>query len=327
MNTADTALIFGIDIGGTNTKFGFVDPNGKILAKGRLKTEDYPDIRAFVSALHAQFLSMKNSLPATPAVLAVGIGAANANYFTGHIEHAPNLPWKGVVPLKELTEEIFGLPCTVTNDANAAAAGEMHFGVARGMQHFILITLGTGVGSGIVIDGKILYGKDGFAGELGHTMVKMGGRRHWSTGLEGTLEAYASATGMAITALKLRAENPASLLNQYREEDLSSQIVHQCAEAGDQTAIEVFRYTGELLGRALANFIMFSSPEAIILFGGATKAGPYLLSPTQEFMESSLLPVFRGKTKLLLSNLTEADAAILGAAGLALSDAAQHKSF
>lgn len=311
-------MVFGIDIGGTNTKFGLVNSEGQILARGRIKTEDFPDIQDFVSELQQQFLLMKGELPHQHNIIAVGIGSANANYFTGHIEHAPNLPWKGVVPLKEMVETHFGLPCTVTNDANAAAAGELHFGVAQSMKDFILITLGTGVGSGIVIDGKILYGKDGFAGELGHTMVQMGGRRHWSTGLEGTLEAYASATGMAITALKLRAENPSSLLNRYREEDLTSEIVYQCAEAGDPTAVEVFRYTGELLGRALANFVMFSSPEAIVLFGGATQAGDYLLSPTRDFMESCLLPVFRGKTRLLVSNLTEADAAILGAAGLAM---------
>ena len=190
------------------------------------------------------------------------------------------------------------------------------FGAARGMKDFIMITLGTGVGSGIVASGSLIYSHDGFAGELGHTVVKPGGRKHWSTGSEGSLEAYASATGIAITAKKFRAEFPDSMLNQYREEDINSKTVHECAKAGDPTAIEVFRYTGQKLGEALANFVMFSSPEAILLFGGVIKAGDFLLKPTKLHMERNLLPIFRSKVKLVFSELDEADAAILGASAL-----------
>ena len=212
--------------------------------------------------------------------------------------------------------EKFGVSCKMTNDANAAAMGEMMYGAARGMQDFIMITLGTGVGSGIVAGGKLIYGHDGFAGELGHTIVKPNGRKHWSTGSEGCLEAYASATGITITAKKFRAEFPDSILNDYKEEDINAATVHDCAVKGDPTAIEVFRYTGQKLGEALANFVMFSSPEAILLFGGVIKAGDFLLKPTRFHMEHNLLPIFRGKVKLVFSELDEANAAILGASSL-----------
>ena len=210
----------------------------------------------------------------------------------------------------------FGVPCKMTNDANAAALGEMMFGAARGMKDFIMITLGTGVGSGIISNGQLIYGHDGFAGELGHTIVKPGGRKHWSTGSEGSLEAYASATGITITAKKMRAEFPNSMLNDFLEEEINSKIVFECAKKGDPTAIEVFRYTGQKLGEALANFVMFSSPEAILLFGGVIKAGDFILKPTKLHMERNLLPIFRNKVRLVFSELDEADAAILGASAL-----------
>jgi len=309
-------IAIGIDIGGTNTKFGLVNHRGEILAKGSIKTEEYRQVEDFIEALHVNIKPLIDQISNNTTLDGIGVGAPNANYYTGTIELAPNLPWKGVVPFAELMTKKFGVPCKMTNDANAAAMGEMMFGAARGMKDFIMITLGTGVGSGIVASGSLIYGHDGFAGELGHTVVKPGGRKHWSTGSEGSLEAYASATGIAITAKKFRAEFPDSMLNQYREEDINSKTVHECAKAGDPTAIEVFRYTGQKLGEALANFVMFSSPEAILLFGGVIKAGDFLLKPTKLHMERNLLPIFRSKVKLVFSELDEADAAILGASAL-----------
>ena len=309
-------IAIGIDIGGTNTKFGLVNHRGEILAKGSIKTEEYRQVEDFIEALHVNIKPLIDQISNNTTLDGIGVGAPNANYYTGTIELAPNLPWKGVVPFAELMTKKFGVPCKMTNDANAAALGEMMFGAARGMKDFIMITLGTGVGSGIVASGSLIYGHDGFAGELGHTVVRPGGRKHWSTGSEGSLEAYASATGIAITAKKFRAEFPDSMLNQYREEDINSKTVHECAKAGDPTAIEVFRYTGQKLGEALANFVMFSSPEAILLFGGVIKAGDFLLKPTKLHMERNLLPIFRSKVKLVFSELDEADAAILGASAL-----------
>ncbi len=309
-------VALGIDIGGTNTKFGLVNHRGEILDKGSIKTDVYEKVEDFITALYDNIKPLLDKHMESKRLDGIGVGAPNANYFRGTIEQAPNLRWKGVVPFAELMKNKFGVPCKMTNDANAAALGEMMFGAARGMKDFIMITLGTGVGSGIIAGGKLIYGHDGFAGELGHTIVKPGGRKHWSTGSEGSLESYASATGIAITAKKFRAEFPDSMLNQYPEEAINSKTVHECAKKGDPTAIEVFRYTGQKLGEALANFVMFSSPEAILLFGGVIKAGDFLLKPTKLHMERNLLPIFRGKVKLVFSELDEADAAILGASAL-----------
>ncbi|MRM82947.1 ROK family protein [Riemerella anatipestifer] len=308
-------MALGIDIGGTNTKFGLVNHRGEILGKGRIKT-DYDEIDDFINALYKEIEPILERHNAKDQFAGIGIGAPNGNYYKGTIENAPNLNWKGIVPLAEKITAKFGVPCKVTNDANAAAYGEMMFGAARGMKNFIMITLGTGVGSGVIANGQLVYGHDGFAGELGHTIVKPGGRKHWSTGSEGSLEAYASATGIAITAKKMRAEFPESMLNNYPEEQINAKTVHECALAGDPTAIEVFRYTGQKLGEALANFVMFSSPEAILLFGGVIKAGDFILKPTRLHMERNLFPIFRGKVKLVFSELDEADAAILGASSL-----------
>ncbi|WP_447951602.1 ROK family protein [Chryseobacterium koreense] len=309
-------VALGVDIGGTNTKFGLVNHRGEILAKGSIKTDEYEKVEEFIDALYEKVSPLIKQYFSEKQFDGIGVGAPNANYFGGTIEQAPNLRWKGVVPFAELMTKKFGVPCTMTNDANAAALGEMMFGAARGMKDFIMMTLGTGVGSGIISGGKLIYGHDGFAGELGHTIVKPGGRKHWSTGSEGSLEAYASATGIAITAKKMRAEFPDSMLNDYREEDIDSKVVYECAKKGDPTAIEVFRYTGQKLGEALANFVMFSSPEAILLFGGVIKAGDFILKPTKLHMERNLLPIFRNKVKLVFSELDEADAAILGASAL-----------
>lgn len=248
----------------------------------------------------------------------IGIGAPNGNYYTGNIEHAANLKWKGIVPLAAMIKERFGMNVKLTNDANAAAAGEQQYGCAKGMRDFITITLGTGVGSGIFVNGKIVLGHDGFAGELGHTIIRPGGRLHPGTGIRGPLEAYASATGVRETALEMLAANPdqQSLLRQFTAEELTSEKVYECAIQGDAIAKEIFSFTGQLLGEALANFVMFSSPEAIVLFGGLTKAGDLILNPTRNAMEANLVQVFKNKVKLVFSNLKEADAAILGASAL-----------
>ncbi|MET3537039.1 ROK family protein [Chryseobacterium limigenitum] len=309
-------VALGIDIGGTTTKFGVVNHRGEVLEKGNLSTDAYATVEEFIDALYEKVHPLIDSYGKEKNFDGIGVGAPNGNYYTGTIEQAPNLPWKGVIPFGKLMTEKFGLPTTITNDANAAAFGEMLFGAARGMKDFIMITLGTGVGSGIVSSGKLIYGHDGFAGELGHTIVKPGGRKHWSTGSEGSLEAYASATGIAITAKKMRAEFPESMLSQFPEESINSKTVHECALKGDPISIEVFRYTGQKLGEALANFVMFSSPEAILLFGGVIKAGDFILKPAKLHMERNLLPIFRNKVKLVFSELDEADAAILGASAL-----------
>ena len=306
----------GIDIGGTNTKYGIVNHRGEIVEKGELKTDVYPTIEGYVDALYDVLtpLIKKNTNGGT--VKGIGIGAPNGNYYTGTIEYAPNLHWKGIIPLTNLITEKFGLPSALTNDANAAAVGEMNYGAARGMRDFIMITLGTGVGSGIVANGQLILGHDGFAGELGHTIIRPNGRMHWSTGMAGSLEAYCSATGIVLTAKEMMdANKEASLLHQY-ETDLDSKIIYECAVKGDKIAEEVYRFTGQILGEALANFIMFSSPEAIILFGGVIKAGDLLINPTREHMEKNLLPIFQNKVKLIFSELKEADAAILGASAL-----------
>lgn len=318
MSIADLSsrVALGIDIGGTNTKFGVVNHRGEVLEKGGMPTDAYEKVEDFIDALYEQVLPLMEKFGTIENFDGIGVGMPNGNYYQGTAEHAPNLPWKGVIPFGKLMNEKFGLHCTVTNDANAAALGEMLFGAARGMKNFIMITLGTGVGSGIVANGSLIYGHDGFAGELGHTIVKPGGRKHWSTGSEGSLEAYASATGISITAKKMRAEFPSSMLNKYPEDAINSKTVYECAIKGDSIAIEVFRYTGQKLGEALANFVMFSSPEAILLFGGVIQAGDFILKPAKLHMERNLFPIFRDKVKLVFSELSEADAAILGASAL-----------
>jgi glucokinase len=310
--------VIGIDIGGTTTKFGVVNRNGEILVQDRIPTNQHEVAEDFLDDLHAKVWPMIQQQGGSSHFVGIGIGAPNANYYTGNIEYAPNLKWKGIIPLAALVEKKFGLPVKITNDANAAAVGEMMYGCARDMKDFITITLGTGVGSGIVIDGKIVLGHDGFAGELGHTIIRPGGRLHKGTGAHGSLEAYASATGVRETAIELLTMHPEreSLLRNYTINELTSESVFDCAMKGDSIANEIFEFTGQILGESLANFIMFSSPEAIVLFGGLTKAGPLLLNPTRKHMEANLLPIYQNKVKLLFSELKEADAAILGASAL-----------
>lgn len=310
-------LAIGIDIGGTNTKYGLVNHRGEILEKGDLRTDAHTEVEAFVDMLHQTVEPLIKKHESEGRVKGIGLGAPNGNFYTGTIDYAPNLHWKGVVPLAKLVTERFGLPAALTNDANAAAVGEMNYGAARGMRDFIMITLGTGVGSGIVANGQLIYGHDGFAGELGHTVVRHGGRKHWSTALDGSLEAYCSATGIVLTAKELLHEGKTeSSLRHLKPEELSAKSVYEAAEKGDALAVEVYRFTGQILGESLANFVMFSSPEAIILFGGVIKAGDLLMNPTREHMEKNLLPIFQDKVKLVFSELKEADAAILGASAL-----------
>lgn len=311
-------LAIGIDIGGTNTVFGIVDHRGDISYRGAISTRKHNNVTDYINELYEALLPAIEEVGGIGAIKGIGIGAPNGNYYNGTIEYAPNLPWKGVISLVQLMTGKFMVPCSLTNDANAAAVGEMMYGVARGMKDFIMITLGTGVGSGIVANGQLIYGHDGFAGELGHTTIIPDGRKHKGTGLHGSLEAYASATGVALTAIEFleRDNHRDSLLRNYAKEEIDSRIVYDCAIQGDKLAQEVYEFTGKVLGLALANFVMFSSPEAIILFGGMTKAGDLILKPTREHMEKNMLPIFQNKIKLLFSELKEADAAILGASAL-----------
>ena len=310
-------LAIGIDIGGTNTKYGFVNHRGEILQQGELRTDKHPKIEGYIEALYNTLQPIIKSLEKTNVIQGIGVGAPNGNYYTGTIEYAPNLKWKGIIPLAKLVSDKFGLTTALTNDANAAAVGEMTYGAARGMKDFIMITLGTGVGSGIVANGQLILGHDGFAGELGHTIIIPGGRMHEGTGMRGSLEAYASATGVAKTARELLEKDPdkKTLLRNHKGE-LDSKFVYECAMKKDKVAKKVYEYTGKILGRALANFVMFSSPEAIVLFGGLTKAGDMIMAPTREHMEKNLLPIFQNKVKLIFSELKESDAAILGASAL-----------
>ena len=309
--------VIGIDMGGTNTVFGVVDAHGKILSIGSIKTQTHSDINLYIKDLYSELSKLIDAAGGTDNFNGIGIGAPSANYYSGNIEHAPNLPWKGVVPLAKLVSETFGLPTTITNDANAAAIGEMAYGAASGMKNFIMITLGTGVGSGIIIDGKLVYGHDGFAGELGHVTAIRENGRLCGCGKHGCLEAYCSATGVARSAREiLSASNTESTLRNMPPESITSKNVFDAAMAGDKLAKEIFAFTGKILGENLADFVAFSAPEAIVLFGGLTQAGDLIMNPIRESLENNLLPIWRGKVKLLFSELKESDVAILGASAL-----------
>lgn len=312
-------LAVGIDIGGTNTKFGIVDRRGNILCQDRMSTKAHEEVTMFLAELHERLSKLIDQVGGIENIKGIGVGAPNGNYYTGNIEYAPNLRWRGIIPLAQMLQDLFGLPAVLTNDANAAALGEMTYGSARGMKDFITITLGTGVGSGIVANGQLIYGHDGFAGELGHIIVIPGGRLHPGTGMHGSLEAYASATGVTNTALELlegRPDEP-SILRNYKKEEIDSKVIYEAAIKGDKLAIEIYEFTGKVLGEALANFVMFSSPEAIVLFGGLTQAGDLIMRPVRHHMEKNLLPIFQNKVKLVFSELRESDAAILGASAMA----------
>ncbi|MEK0412923.1 MAG: hypothetical protein RL070_411 [Bacteroidota bacterium] len=312
------ALAIGIDIGGTGTKFGIVDRVGNVLFSSEISTRKHTDVNDFINELHTELSKLIDNVGGTGRIKGIGVGAPNGNYYTGTIEYAPNLPWKGIIPLARMMEDKFKIPVVLTNDANAAAIGEMMYGAAQGMKDFIMITLGTGVGSGIVANGKLVYGHDGFAGELGHTTIIPNGRLHEGTGKRGSLESYASATGVRLTTLEIleKSTEPSSL-RLVPSDQIDSKKVYEAAIAGDAVAKQIFESTGTILGAALANFVMFSSPEAIILFGGLTKAGDLILKPTRESMEANLIQIFQNKVKILVSHLKESDAAILGASALA----------
>ncbi len=310
--------VMGIDIGGTNTVFGIVDARGHVVASDSIKTRKHANFDDYIKELHAGAERLIKLNDAEGKIQGIGIGAPNANYYTGEIVNPPNLPWGPIIPLAETVSKIFGgIPVAVTNDANAAALGEMTYGAARGMKDFIMITLGTGVGSGIVVNGQVVYGHDGNAGELGHVIMKRNNGRICGCGRAGCLEAYCSATGVARTArefLEIRTEP--SILRNLDIEEITSKDVFDAAMAGDAIAKDVFEYTGKLLGEAIADMIVFSSPQAIILFGGLAKSGDLLLRPLQEALDKGIMPIFKGKCKVILSELKESDAAVLGASAL-----------
>ncbi len=311
------SFVAGVDIGGTGTKFGIVDNLGNVLSSDTMSTRGHADIHAYIDELYDKLMILIDKVGGVGRIKGIGVGAPNGNVYTGTIEYAPNLPWKGIIPLAKLIQDKFKLPVKLTNDANAAAVGEMTYGAAKGMKNFILIALGTGVGSGIVANGELIYGHDGMAGELGHTIIIPDGRIHPGTGKKGSLESYASATGVAKSAVEIlnTTDRPSTLRN-IPIDKIDSKAVFEAATAGDEVAKEVFEFTGRILGISLANFVMFSSPEAIILFGGLTKAGDLILKPTREHMEANLIEVFQNKIKILVSHLKESDAAILGASAL-----------
>ena len=309
-------VTLGVDIGGTNTKFGLVDRSGRSVAEMSIATNAHEPAENLVARLHGSVEEMRRPLAAQYALRGIGIGAPNANFYRGTIENPPNLNWKGVVDIAGLVRKYYDLPVAVTNDANAAALGEMLYGAARGMKNFIVITLGTGLGSGIVAGGELVYGADGFAGEIGHTIVDPQGRE-CGCGQRGHLETYASATGICRTVSELLAIRRAeSELRSIPPRDLTSRMIAEAAARGDAVAKEAFEFTGNILGMKLADSVAHVSPEAIILFGGLAAAGAILFDPTKKSLEEHLLPIFRGKVRLLPSGLKEGDTAVLGASAL-----------
>ena len=310
-------VVIGIDIGGTNTAFGLVCEEGNIYSQGRLSTRQYPDLERYQDELFIAIQQLIRQTDCDPEIIGVGIGAPNANYYKGTIENAPNLSWKEIVPFVEKFKRFFpALPIVMTNDANAAALGEKMYGAAKEMDNFIVITLGTGLGSGFVINGELLLGHYGFAGELGHVIINHTGRV-CGCGRKGCLETYASATGIKRTVFKLLADHmEPSEFRGIAYNDLTAEMITNAALNGDPLAIEAYEYTGEQLGRALANAVLITEPEAIFLFGGLAKAGEYIFEPTKRYMEQYMLENFRNKIELLPSGIEEGNAAILGAAAL-----------
>ena len=314
----DKPYVIGLDMGGTNSVFGIVDQRGNIKSQTVISTKAYPDFKDYVKAAYEALQPALDQVGGIQNIRAMGIGAPDANYYTGNIENAANLAWKGIVPCAQLFEEVFGIPVRLTNDANAAAMGEMTYGVARGMKNFIMITLGTGVGSGIVVDGRVVYGSDGFAGELGHFVIDHSDNaRSCGCGRKGCLEAYTSATGVARTAREfLEHSSEASLLRDLVADEITSYDVFKAAEKGDKLALDIFNYTGRILGTACADFATFCSPEAFVFFGGLTKAGEYLMQPLRKAYEENILFLYKNEAKLLISALNGSEAAVLGASAL-----------
>jgi glucokinase len=316
--TLEKPYVIGLDMGGTNSVFGIVDARGNIKAQTVIKTRGYKNVEEYVKTAVEALQPAIDLVGGIEMIKGMGIGAPNANYYTGTIDNAANLEWKGIVPIAKLFSEALGVPVRVTNDANAAAMGEMTYGAARGMKNFIMITLGTGVGSGIVCDGRVVYGSDGFAGELGHVIVdRSENARPCGCGRKGCLETYCSATGVARTARHLlETRKEASLLRKLNVDEITSFDVFQAAEAGDKLALEIFEETGSRLGAACADFAAFSSPEAFVFFGGLTKAGDYIMDPIKRAYDENVLFVYKDKAKLLISTLNGSEAAVLGASAL-----------
>ena len=315
----DSTFVVGIDVGGQTSKLGVVDTEGNVLAQTVIRTDTYTEVEPYIAELAEAVKKIIAEAGVEGKVKGIGVGAPNGNYYTGTIEGAVNLTWGGddvVEFAKLLSEAVGGLPVALTNDASAAAVGEMKYGAARGMKDFIMITLGTGVGSGIVIGGNVVYGHDGFAGELGHVCVERTDGRQCNCGKKGCLETYASATGVARTAYEWleKTDEPSVLRNQDK---IASKDVYEAAKAGDKLALRIFDFTGDILGRTFADFIAFSSPEAIVLFGGLARAKEFLLEPIEKAMNENVLPLWRNKVKIVFSQLKESDAAILGASALA----------
>jgi len=312
-------VVAGIDIGGTNTVFGLVDKSGNIIAESKLKTTDFPEINNFISALTTAINKLVEG-NAGLTLSCIGIGAPNANYHKGTIELAPNLAWKGIVPLAEYVKNKIDVPIAITNDANAAAMGEMVFGGAKNMKDFIVLALGTGLGSGIVINGELVYGHTGFAGELGHTIIVPGGRDCGCT-RQGHYEAYASATGLVRTALQMLSEmREESPLRDIQPSQLTAKVIAEAAAKGDPVAAEAFDYTAELLAIGIVNAIVFSSPEAVFLFGGLAQAGELLFAPARKYVDELVQPIFKGTVKILPSGVSDSNVAVLGAAALAWNE-------
>lgn len=314
----DKSYVVGIDIGGQTSKIGIVDARGTVLTQSSIRTDKYADVNLYIDELSDAISKLASSIGGMEKIRGIGVGAPNGNYYTGTIENAVNLVWGGsnAIPFAKLMKDKIGIPVALTNDANAAAVGEMTYGAARGMKNFIMITLGTGVGSGIVINGDVVYGHDGFAGELGHTTSVRYNGRLCNCGRVGCLETYASAIGVARTAREwLETTSEPSILRSLAEQ-ITSKDVYEAASNGDYLAIKVFEYTGKKLGEAFADFVAFSAPEAIVLFGGLARSGDLLLKPIEEHMNANLLPLWKNKVKIIFSQLKESDAAILGASAL-----------
>lgn len=308
-------LALGIDIGGTNTVFGIVSRRGEILVQDSMPTTGYATVASYIEAVSEKALPMMEA-SGHDKIIGAGVGAPNANYYTGEIANAANLPWKGIIPLAKLLTQSLGLKTTITNDANAAAIGEMMYGAAKGMKDFIMVTLGTGLGSGFVANGQLIYGYDGFAGELGHVIAVRDGR-NCGCGRKGCLETYASATGIVRTAREWLSTRSDHSVLRSPEGVVTAKRITEAAGAGDTLALELFEYTGKILGQCLADAIAITSPEAIILFGGLAEAGPLIIEPIRRHMEDAMLHIYKNKVALLPSALTHADAAILGASALA----------
>lgn len=306
----------GIDIGGTFTKYGIVDKEGNCLVDGTISTTEKKDIDGFLGLLKIAIDEAVDKVNEPIGIKGIGLGAPNGNFYKGTIEYAPNLSWEGIIPFIELFKKYYDLPMFLTNDANAAAIGEMVYGGAKKMQNFIIITLGTGLGSGLVVNGELVYGHDGFAGELGHlTIVKNG--RMCATGRRGSLETYASASGIKRTIFELLADSLDD--SEFRDvtfNQLTAKMITDAAKKGDKIALAAFEETGKYLGEALADTVAHTSPEAIFLFGGLANAGDFILEPTKRHMEENLLKIFKNKVKILPSGLTETNAAVMGASAL-----------